>query len=151
MIQRAQTIYLILVAICAGLTFIFPFSTYDVDGAEIAYNAFGFKLGSESILKIPLFPLFAGIAALSLFSIFLFKKRKLQLRLNQVNYLLILGTIVLMFIDFGSLEDALGESAKTVSYGIGMFLPVACLVFNFLANRGIKNDEKLINSLDRLR
>jgi len=32
-----------------------------------------------------------------------------------------------------------------------MFLPVAALAFQFLANRGIKADEKLVKSMDRLR
>lgn len=151
MIQRIQSIYLLLVAICAGLAIVFSFSTYTFNGSSVPYDAFGFILNGKSILTIPLFPLLSGISVLSLVSIFLFKKRKIQLRLNQGNYILILGTIVLMFLDFGSLETALGKDAESVSYGIGMFLPLACLVFTFLANRGIKQDEKLVKSLDRLR
>lgn len=151
MIQRVQTVYLILIAICAGLVFAFPFSSYQIGGNEYVYNVFGFTMNKVSILTIPLYPIIMGIGGLAILSIFLYKNRKLQLRINQANYLLILGAIVLLFLDFGSLETALGEDSKSVSYGIGMFLPVACLVFNFLANRGIKNDEKLIKSMDRLR
>lgn len=151
MIQRAQTIYLLLVTICSILAIFLSFSSYQITDAKIVYNACGFVLEGKSILSLPIYPFLSGIAFISLGSIFLYKKRKVQLRLNQVNYLLILVAIVLIFLDFGKIEKALGDDAKTVSYGIGMFLPVACLVFTFLANRGIKKDEKLIKSLDRLR
>ncbi len=151
MIQRIQTIYLSLLIICIGLTFIFPFSSYTVNDASVNYTVSGFMLNGKQILNIPLYFILIGILILSLISIVLYKKRKLQLTLNKINYLLILGVIVLIFLDFGTIGKVLGEGAKSVSYGVGMFLPLAALVFNFMANRGIKQDEKLINSLDRLR
>ena len=38
-----------------------------------------------------------------------------------------------------------------VSYGIGAYLPVVAIAFLLLAFRGIKKDEDLVKSIDRLR
>lgn len=151
MIQRIQTIYLLLTAICMGLTVFFPFSSYVVGENTIDFNAFGFMLANKQVAFMPLYPILISSTLFALVSIFLYKARNRQLMINKINYLLILLVIVLMFIDFGTLDKALGENQTKVSYGIGMFLPITALVLNFLANRGIKNDEKLIKSLDRLR
>lgn len=152
MIQRIQSIYLFLVAICLGLTMVFPISTYTTNGTAIDYDAFGLILNGEQQVGFPLFYLLILGVAFALICIGLFKKRKMQLNFNRLNYLVILGAIVVMFINFSSLEKAFGEiDKKNISYGVGMFLPLAAMVFNFLASRGIKADEKLINSLDRLR
>jgi hypothetical protein len=40
---------------------------------------------------------------------------------------------------------------ERIDYGLGMYLPVIALAFTFLANRGIKKDEDLVKSVDRLR
>lgn len=151
MIQRIQSIYLLLTALCMSLAIFLPFSSYVVGDNTLVFNSFGFTLANKQIAFMPLYPILISSALFALVSIFLYKTRNRQLMINKINYLLILLVIVLMFIDFGSLDSALGENQTKVSYGIGMFLPVAALVFNFLANRGIKNDEKLIKSLDRLR
>jgi hypothetical protein len=150
MIQRIQTIYMLLTALCMSLAILLPFSTYLVGENTLVFNSFGFTLANKQIAFMPLYPILISSALFALVSVFLYKARIRQLMINKINYLLILLVIVLMFIDFGSLDTALGKT-QAMSYGIGMFLPVAALVFNFLANRGIKSDEKLIKSLDRLR
>ncbi len=150
MIQRIQTIYLVLVVVCMGLANIFAISYYEIGDTTYNYNAQGFMLNGENQTYFPLMLLFIPGALLALISIGLYKNRKLQLNLNKLNYLIILVSIALMFVDFNTIEG-LTESKKASAYGAGFFLPLAALVFNFLANRGIKNDEKLISSLDRLR
>lgn len=151
MVQRIQTIYLFLTALCMSLAIFLPFSSYLVGESTLVFNSFGFILANKQVAFMPLYPILISSALFALVSIFLYKARNRQLMINKINYLLILLVIVLMFIDFGSLDSALGDNQTKVSYGIGMFLPIAALVFNFLANRGIKSDEKLIKSLDRLR
>ena len=151
MIQRIQTIYLLLTALCMSLAIFFPFSSYLVGENILVFDSCGFTLANKQVTFIPLYPILISSSLFALISIFLYKARSRQLMINKINYLLILLVIVLMFIDFGSLDSALGDNQTKVSYGVGMFLPIAALVFNFLANRGIKSDEKLIKSLDRLR
>jgi len=55
-------------------------------------------------------------------------------------------TLMMFFIEGNKTNDLV-----TMGYGIGYFGPIAALPFVFLANRGIKKDENLIKSLDRLR
>jgi hypothetical protein len=43
-----------------------------------------------------------------------------------------------------------GEAAVSEK-GIGMFIPIASIVFLVLANKAIKKDEDLVKSVDRLR
>lgn len=152
MIQRIQTVYLALLVICLGLTFAFPFASYPINDSVVELNAFGV---SENFLKINTwFPYYATLGlsmGLGLMTIAQFKNRKRQLQLGKINYLIIILTLVFISLDSDSTANKLGVIPTSISYGIGMFLPVAALAFQFLANRGIKADEKLIKSMDRLR
>jgi len=152
MIQRIQTVYLALLVICLGLTFAFPFASYPINESIVELTAFGV---SENTLKVSTwFPYYVTIGlsmGLGIMTIAQFKNRKRQLQLGKVNYLIIILTLVFISIDSDSTAVKLGLMTTSISYGIGMFLPVAALAFQFLANRGIKADEKLIKSMDRLR
>ncbi len=91
--------------------------------------------------------LFIISAALSLFSIFLYKNRQNQFvigRLNIISNLILLGLFV-----YESLSVS-GE-AKASMKGIEVFLPAVSIVFLVLANKAIKKDEDLVKSADRLR
>lgn len=88
-------------------------------------------------------------ALLAFISIFLFKKRKLQMKLCNINTIL----IMLFYITFGTYlytgMNALGVEFLSIKYGI--ILPLIALIFNILATIKIKADEKLVRSLDRIR
>jgi hypothetical protein len=152
MIQRIQTVYLVLIVICLGLTFAFPFASYPTNDSIIELNAFGV---SENTLKVSTwFPYYVTLGlsmGLGIMTIAQFKNRKRQLQIGNINYLIIILSLVFISIDSDGTATKLGLLPTAISYGIGMFLPVAALVFQFLANRGIKADEKLIKSMDRLR
>lgn len=152
MVQRIQTIYLLLAIICLGLTFAFPFATYLVDGNEIVFNAYGVEANDKGVATF--FPYYISVAlamGLAVFSLLQYKKRKLQLKVGRFNYLLIILTIVLIFIEASIVEGKFELDQNHIAYGIGIYFPVAALPFIFLANRGIKKDEALVKSLDRLR
>ena len=93
---------------------------------------------------------FAGLSALlALINIFLYKKRKLQMKVGTLTSLLILFFYVTLYVYF---------NAYTVKYGLtfssfqfGLILPVIALIFNVLAILRIKKDENLVKSLDRIR
>ncbi|WP_343485639.1 DUF4293 domain-containing protein [Allomuricauda sp. d1] len=136
MIQRIQTLYLVIVMILAGVLPFFLNLWVDVDG-----NAIFAK--NEMMVSIAFYvvALLAGIA------IFLYKKRQNQFVLNRLN--IILNLFLLGFFVYRSLTLS-GETAVSEK-GIGMLIPVFSIVFLVLANRAIKKDEDLVKSVDRLR
>ena len=152
MIQRAQSIYLILAAICLSITFLLPFSTYTpdiVDSATFSFSGLGFDKSGV------IFPLIFNIIVsilLSIITIALYKNRKKQFFINKVNFLSLLIILGGMFWNFTLIEtDLLITNKEIISYGVGMFMPIAALVFLIMAHRGIKKDEELIKSMDRIR
>ncbi len=151
--QRAQTLYLFFIVVFSILSLFFPFAYYDLGEENVTFNLFG--LSKNSLDVDTWFPYYISIgltAGLSLFSITQFKNRKRQLNLGKINYFVILLTVVMLFIDVTSVATNLKLENESISYNfLGFLLPVFCIAFNFLANRGIKKDEALVKSLDRLR
>lgn len=136
MIQRIQTIYLLIAFIIMGiLPFVFPLETSSTGEKTFAMD--------HTVNLI----LFGLSAALSLITIFLFKNRKLQFVLGRLN--IILNLILLGLFVYHSLS--LSGEVATSEKGIGMFLPIFSIVFLVLANKAIKKDEDLVKSVDRLR
>ena len=138
MLQRIQTIYLILAAVITGvLPFIFPLWKEQV-GTEIVDFYF-----MKAMSYVALFGL---STALSVVSIISFKKRQNQFvmgRLNIILNLILLGLFVYRLLTLSG-ETTVSEK------GIGMFLPIVAIVFLVLANKAIKKDEDLVKSVDRL-
>lgn len=134
MIQRIQSLYLLLAAIVTGCVIFFV-------------PLFVLKEGTYMILDDAIF---TGITVLStlisLFSIFRFKNRKQQLMSGRFN-------IIINFVFFGLLmymyfNTFNGDGA---SMGLGTFLPLVAVILITMANRGILKDEMLVRSADRLR
>lgn len=136
MIQRIQTIYLLLAAgASAGLIFLVPLFATEEGGVVSA---------PDNLLY---FAMFLASALVSIITIFLFKKRKLQFVLGRLN-------IILNFILLGVLvcqSQILSGGAAAPEKGIGMLIPIISIVFIALANKAIKRDEDLVKSVDRLR
>ena len=136
MLQRIQTVYLLIVATVMGaLQFWLPLYTNEAGEKIMAQN------------DIMYIVCFLGSAALALIAIFLFKNRKRQFVLNRLNIILnfiLLGVLVYLLLNLSG-ETAVSEK------GIGMFLPIISIVFLVLANKAIKKDEDLVKSVDRLR
>jgi len=149
MLQRLQTVYLLISAVCIGLMMKFPFAKF---GDKATFDAFGVTNSSSvslsQLFEFPSYYLVAGLFALSVILIFLFKNRKVQIAICRLNYVLILGLIVLLYLNIDKLKEGFGFEP---SYEVSMYLPMVALAFNFLANRAIKKDEDLVRSLDRLR
>ncbi|WP_424494894.1 DUF4293 domain-containing protein [Salinimicrobium sp. GXAS 041] len=136
MLQRIQTIYLLLAALTSG-GLIFVFNLWENTAGEPVY--------AQDDYSVMLFFLISAL--LSLVTIFLFKNRKLQFVLGRVNILL--NLILLGLFVYWSLMVP-GES-NISEKGIGMLIPVISIVFLVLANKAIKKDEDLVKSVDRLR
>jgi len=137
MIQRIQTVYLILALVVTGaLPFVFPLWT-TTDGKEYFF------------MQSQLYAAFFGLStSLSLLSILFYKKRQHQFVIGRLN--IILNLILLGLFVYRSLSIS-GEALAVSEKGIGMFLPIVSIVFLVLANKAIKKDEDLVKSVDRLR
>ncbi len=136
MLQRIQTVYLIISALIMGaLYYWFPLIMDETGIVIIVKNELLF-LG-----------LIFGSIVLTIISILNFKKRKLQFVLNRLS--IILNFVLLGIFVYRSLILA-GETLVSEK-GIGVLLPVISIVFLVLANKAIKRDEDLVKSVDRLR
>jgi hypothetical protein len=90
------------------------------------------------------------ITVLPFVAIFMFGNRKRQKTITLLSMVFTIGFIALTLLRVSSFNN--GTSAPTNgSYWIGSVLPVVSVIFHFLALQGIRKDEKLIKSLDRLR
>lgn len=145
MIQRIQTIFLILAALVFAALFKVPFAISDKPSVQIL---------ADGVFDVTDHPVLMGLAIvgglLALISIFQFRKRKVQLKLG---YLIIVMAILLPVIAFLLFTSALphAEPSIAVEDQIGLFLPLAAILFTAIANHYIKKDDKLVKSMDRLR
>lgn len=140
MIQRQQTLWLILATAAAVLTFKFPFAT----GQELIMNTSMKQLveltAGERSATLILTPVSAIISTIC---IFLFKTRKMQMRLCFLGLLVSLLILSLYIINTKKLIAA--------TPAIWAILPVLVTTCYFMAFRNIRKDEKLVKSLDKLR
>ena len=141
MIQRIQTLWLLLAAACG-----FAMTKVPMFAANLSNNLLRELIATESLL---LFALVIGLSCLALVCIFLFKKRPLQFRLAVTGIILSLGTIAL---EVYTINDFKASNAMiSGTYQWGALFPILMAFFFFLAARGIRKDQKLVKSLDRLR
>lgn len=140
MIQRLQSVWLLLAAAAAFCSLQFPFYS----GNMIMDNqSKRIELTAQSHLLLTI--LSAGVGIASLIAIFLYKNRKIQLRLVVVTLFVSILNLVLFFMQTKKFVPGEGNYSLTAIFAI--FVPVLL----FFAIRGIRRDEKLVKSLDRLR
>ncbi|MEN8703708.1 MAG: DUF4293 family protein, partial [Polaribacter sp.] len=139
MIQRIQSIYLLLASIVSG-GLIFVFNLWNT----IKEKIFVVDLFLREALFFKVIPLlFLASAILSLIALFLFKNRKLQFVIGRIIILINLFLLgLLMYL-------SLNLSGETVvsEKGIGMFLPILVVLLIVFANKAIKKDEDLVKSV----
>ena len=145
MIQRIQSVFLLLAALLFGALFLLPLAQC----SELTTPYFDdgvYKIDDHLALGV-----LAGLAVLlSLISLFAYKSRSLQLRLG---YFTIAVAIVILLTAYLLLSQS-GASfggPQPVKILLGAFIPVAAIVLLWLANMNIRKDERLVKSMDRLR
>jgi hypothetical protein len=137
MLQRIQTIYLLLAFMATGILPFFLSLWTMVDGT-------GYLFMQNQVYVV----LFGLSTTLTLVSIVSYKKRENQFVMGRLN--IILNLILLGLFVYRSLNLS-GEIPAVSEKGIGMFLPIVAIVLLVLANKAIKKDEDLVKSVDRLR
>lgn len=152
MIQRIQSVYLLLVALLMGATVFTPLATFistSVDGS-IASNSIGIYTDQGYLSHTWGVLTFAALTTLLAFvNIFLYKKRKTQIKLCYFIFVFVLVFYGTLAVYTNVVINA--QNLEFSNIGIGFILPIIALIFNFLALRKIKSDEKLVRSLDRIR
>lgn len=141
MIQRVQTIWLLLAAIAGFLITAVPLYQGTLAGQAVK------RFFADQNLLLFAVAIIAALSALT--AVFLFKNRSVQMKL------VIFG--ILVSVAFIALEvwqaENFGKSGGILklSYLWGALLPVAMILFFILAAINIRKDNKLVKSLDRLR
>ncbi|MDN5216030.1 DUF4293 domain-containing protein [Fulvivirgaceae bacterium BMA12] len=164
MLQRVQTIFLLCVIISMILMLFLPIwekaTGGENEGEQITLNAF-YQVHSQagdngtegqaekkSTFYIAIFAVLAiAVAGTSMFK---YNNRLTQIKLGALNSLLIAGAMgTSLYFAMGG--EKIIDPGVQGSYQLGFFMPVAALIFNLMANRFIRKDEKLVKSVDRLR
>lgn len=154
MIQRIQSLFLLLASVCVGLLFFLPYAGFVRNGDQFnllvtgVYEAKG-ALASHPVNPLPTIILTALCVLLPIYIIFLYRKRMNQIKLSRLCIFLNSGLLVMMFVWMDKLALSISNSVK--SYQLGFAFPVLAIIFLFLAIRGVKKDEALIRSADRIR
>ena len=153
MIQRIQTIFLLLASVFFFSYWFFGIEWYQ-KGFPVIISIFN---GSEYIymvlITISYIPLV--ISVISFVSIFVFKNRKLQVKLTQLGFklslIMCLFTIFYFYNCLGYLTQLMPSKFLELLMYAAIVNPFICCYLLFLALKYIKRDNELINSLDRIR
>lgn len=150
MIQRKQSVFLLLAAVFGILAICMQLATVSFEGL-ITYRIFSLwaigQNGAASYEPCPLFILMLLSTTLSVFTIFLYKRRPLQARLCMVNiFIMILWYIAMIVVSKQLSPDALNFRLEIASS-----FPAVVAILLFMARKGILADEKLVRAADRIR
>jgi hypothetical protein len=153
MLQRKQTLWMVLVIICAALSFKFPFYFGNVQvGANghaplgvTAAPTLGFGKDSASAGSVLILIVTIILIVGTLYDIFIYKTRSKQL---WITIGLIFVSLLNIFLFWQASQP---PHFMEGSYSLGALFPVAIPVFLVFAVQGIRKDQKLVKSADRLR
>jgi hypothetical protein len=138
MIQRIQTLWLLLASIIGAIVWFLPVFSDETILKDFFIN--------ESLFLM-LVVVFSSIT--SFVTIFLFKKRSTQKQLIIVNICLALSIIVLEYVEVNSFKNTF--NIQQGHWQISAILPFFIILFLVFGYRGIRKDEKLLSSTDRIR
>lgn len=137
MIQRIQTLYLIMTILLSVLFLTGRMIVIEKD-AEVIHQG----------MIVPLAVTAALIALISAVSIFLYKNRRQQMKLAII--LIILSSVLTAaLVIYGFILTS--QNGGRIRLNLSIILPFPMIITSLLAYRGIKKDEELVRSYDRLR
>jgi hypothetical protein len=152
MLQRIQTIYFFIAFVISMLFMFVPLASI---GDELIVLSDSVLLKGEVLATnhLPVW-LYIGIPCICSFFIVMcfvtYKNRPVQMKLSAASLLLSAVWAVLSFIQLDKIR--LHEMPEgQISYSFGSYIPVIVIAFLILGLRGVKKDEDLVRSVDRLR
>lgn len=147
-IQRIQSVYLLIAVILMVVFAFFPALTFELGGREFVYGALeAGKVGVTHIDPLMLM-LVILISLLAFIDIFLYKNLQRQMTVCFVD--IIIGLAMLISIGI----QAYMVSRKpdlTLTWQWYLVLPVLSIIFLMLAHKSMSNDKKKLRDADRLR
>lgn len=156
MIQRIQSIYLLVAAIIPIILLFIPIGTLVNEIGYYTYTPFSVKvINTDDVIITSVYNALLLILStlVSLTTILFYKKRKLQVRMINVNMIIILGALFSMFYIYPKMVfskyQILADSVLDFNSVILITLFTAAGLY--LAKRAILKDEALVKSTERLR
>jgi hypothetical protein len=154
MLQRIQSIFLLLSSLSIGSSFLKPMHFGSFQNAAPTV-----EVAKDGLLNLFDNPILLGVAVgmgiITLITIFLYKNRPLQMNIIKgflfigIGGLGLIGYVIKNVVDiFGNNDTAKGIFTMNI---VGFIPPFLSLIFSVLAYRAIKKDEDLVRSSDRLR
>ncbi len=161
MIQRVQSLYLTAAVLFWSLLFFVPLLVFDGGGSSLRVFISSAELArtdgsaiESPFTFLPMLCLALAVTTASV-AIFLFKKRRIQWIISGLAGVLGLTLFILWGLE---MRQALAsfmvdhpELNLSAFRSLGLMLPVTSVLFIWAAMRGIRKDENLVKSLDRIR
>lgn len=152
MIQRIQSVYLLLAAVALVISLCLP-AGYFVSNEGIISGTFkplGVTLTDGTSLSTwGVFVLSLLSALIQVCTIFLYRNRTLQMRMSIFSIVVIVGYYVAFIVFVPALKERLLDT--TFQTGWALCLPFISVILTWLAFRAIRHDEELVKATDRLR
>lgn len=147
MIQRIQSIFLLVASACSFALFGLPFASVKetVQGSSLFSNDTVYNLNDNMILLA----VYVITGLLAFGAIFLFKNRSQQKTVARIAAIFNVIGIALAIVFF--MQDSIMDTAIMPEDGLGIYTPIVGLVMVLLAVRAIGKDDNLVRSMDRLR
>jgi hypothetical protein len=154
MLQRIQTLYLLLAAIVLSLLFFFPLAELAINNSTFytfKFNGLFEQSSKGEVLSMSTIAV-AAILGINIFlcvlAIIAFKMRHIQIRMCIFNIILL---ICLLGIIYFYIAVPFAKFQAIVHYKVFVALPLVAVILNYMAIRAIQKDEDLIKSIDRIR
>ena len=153
MLQRIQTLYLLIASVSMLLASLLPLVRFTMlNGDIVTFEAMGVYLNGILIDSTWALMVIGAITSiLALLTTFLYKGRLLQIRLSILNALMMIGFYLFAGFLFFRIMTSSQLGGADFSIGFAAFLPFVAIVMSVLAIRRIYADEALVRSLSRLR
>ncbi len=154
MIQRIQSIFLLAATILSTITIFHPVSSMILTGKiEAEFFTYGLITVEDSSQMLfntfPIVILAIVTALLNFIAIVLYKRRELQMRICVYNILLTIGLIISIFCYYFVMKKNVPVLTHSFSYSV--VFPFVNIILIFQAFRGIRRDDLLLKSYNRLR
>ncbi len=154
MIQRIQSVYLFLASVLFVFMLTNPLAQIRLaDDTFLIFNNYQVTaLSNETFQPVPTWPitvLIAVIMLIGLVTIFLFKKRTLQMRLCVYNIILMFGLIGLIYFYMRYTVNKYDGVDSVFLWPI--VVPFISMILTYLALKGIQKDDALVKSYERIR
>ena len=147
-IQRIQSVYLLIAVILMAVFAFFPALTFELGGREFVYGALeAGKVGVTHIDPLML-TLVILICFLAFIDIFLYKNLQRQMTVCFVDIIIGLAMLIAICIEAYVVS---GKEGLTMRWQPSLCLPLLSIICLCLAHKAMSRDKKMLRDSDRLR